>query len=150
MANLKAEITLEWGDGIYDFALKMAQIEELEHLCDEGIGRIAARVFSRVDFSYRHIRETIRLGLIGGGLPAIEAARLTKIYVDGVPIDTQDDKSSPLKTANAVLQAVYFGWADLPEVEPSGEAPSPEERPTSGSTGRRRGAQASARVRSAK
>ena len=89
MANLKAEVTLEWGDDQYLFALKASQIEELEKLCDEGIGRIAARVFSRVDFSYKHVRETIRLGLIGGGMPAVAASRLTKPYDDGVPMDAR-------------------------------------------------------------
>jgi len=133
MANLKAEVTLDWGDSEYTFALKAAQIEELEKICDEGIGRICARAFSRVDFKYKHIRDTIRLGLIGGGLPAVNAARLVSTYVDGVPMDATSDPSSPLKTAIAILQAVYFGWEDLPEA-PSGEQVSPEAKQTSGST----------------
>ena len=149
MANLKAEVTLEWGDDQYLFALKASQIEELEKLCDEGIGRIAARVFSRVDFSYKHVRETIRLGLIGGGMPAVEASRLTKTYVDGVPMDAVYDPSSTVKTASAILQAVYFGWEDLPAAT-SGEPVSPEPKQTSGSTGRRRGERASTRTQSEK
>lgn len=135
MASLKAEVILEWADHEYLFALKAAQIEELESKCDESIGRICARAFSRVDFKYRHISETIRLGLIGGGMPAVTAAQMVRIYVDGVPLDATKDPSSPLKTAIAILQAVYFGWEDLPAVEPSGEASGPVEKQTSGSTG---------------
>ena len=151
MANLKAEVTLEWADGEYTFALKAAQIEELEALCKEGIGKIAARMFTRIDFTYKHVRETIRLGLIGGGLSAVEANRLVKAYVDGVPLDAQSDPSSPVKTASAVLQAVYFGWSELPEVVPEkGEAKSPESEPIGGSTGQRRGGQGSGRRKSVK
>lgn len=135
MANLAAEVTLEWGDGEKLFALKAAQIEELEKICDEGIGRICARVFSRVDFSYKHVRDTIRLGLIGGGSSAVEANRLVRAYVDGVPLDAQTDPSSPVKTATAILKAVYFGWEDLPKAPPSGEANGPVSEQTSDSTG---------------
>lgn len=145
MANLAAEVTLEWADSEYLFSLKAKQIEELEHICDEGIGRICARVFGRVDYTYRHLRETIRLGLIGGGLNAVSAERLCKTYVDGAPISPfkrdKDDKPtsdidpmSTLLVASAVLQAVHFGWETLPEVK-SGEADGPVKKQTSGSTG---------------
>lgn len=146
MANLAAEVTLEWADGEYLFALKAKQIEELEHILGEGIGRICARVFGRVDYTYKHLRETIRLGLIGGGqVDAITAKRLTEAYVDGAPISpfrrdkdgkpTGDiDPMSTLLVASAILQAVHFGWETLPEVK-SGEAPGPVKKQTSGSTG---------------
>lgn len=119
--SLSAEIELEWGDGAYLFALKAKQIEELEHLTGEGIGMVCMRVFSRSDYKYKHIRETIRLGLIGGGLAPVEATRLVNAYVDGCPIDPMNDPSSPLKTATAVLKAVHFGWEALPEQAPAGE-----------------------------
>lgn len=133
MANLKAEVALEWGDGEYQFSLKAAQIEELEHVCGEGIGRICARVFTKVDYSYKMIRATVRLGLIGGGMSAVDAERLCKAYVDGVPIDATNDPSSPLKTAFAILKAVHFGWEELPKAD-AGEQESPETKQTSGST----------------
>lgn len=151
MANLAAEVTLEWADGEYTFALKAKQIEELEHIIDEGVGRICVRVFGRVDYSYKHLRETIRLGLIGGGTDAVTAKRLVETYVDGAPIspfklDKDGRKSvdkagnfisdpmSSLSVANAILQALYFGWGGLPPVL-SGEADGPVTKQTSGSTG---------------
>lgn len=151
MTNLAAEVTLEWADGVFLFALKAKQIEELEHICGEGIGRICMRVFGRVDYSYKHLRETIRLGLIGGGTDAISAKRLVETYVDGAPIspfkvdakgaklkdaagNLVTDPMSTLSVAGAILNAVHFGWSELPDA-PLGEADGPARKPTSDSTG---------------
>lgn len=118
--RLSAEVELAWGAGVYTFALKGKQLEELEHVCKMGIGRICMGVFSGIDYSYVTLRETIRLGLIGGGTPPVEAKRLIDVYVDGQPIDAAGDPSSTLKTAHAILKATHFGWEDLPEA-PQGE-----------------------------
>lgn len=129
--SLSAEIELEWADGTYLFALKAKQVEELEHVCGEGIGRICMRVFSGSDFKYKNVRETIRLGLIGGGVPPVDATKLVATYVDGCPIDPQGDPSSPYKTARAILQAVYFGWEGLPDQPPGESGAAPTAKPTS-------------------
>lgn len=132
--RLSAEVELTWGPGVYTFGLKAKQIEELERVCKEGIGRICMRAFA-MDYTYAMLRETIRLGLIGGGTAPVTARELVETYVDGQPIDPQADPSSPLKTATAILKAVHFGWEDLPEA-PAGE-PQPQtgtEEPTSDST----------------
>ena len=151
MTNLAAEVTLEWADNVYLFALKAKQIEELEHVCGEGIGRICMRVFGRVDYSYKNLRETIRLGLIGGGTDAVTAKRLVETYVDGAPIspfkvddsgvklrdaagNLVTDPMSTLSVAGAILNAVHFGWSELPDA-PLGEQPGPVKKQTSGSTG---------------
>lgn len=123
--SLSAEVQLHWGPGVFTFGLKAKQIEELEHICKEGIGRICLRVFSGADYSYPMLRETIRLGLIGGGTPPVDAAQLVHTYVDGWPIDPVGDKSSTFKTASAILKAVHFGWEALPDAPPVGE-PSPK------------------------
>jgi len=102
MANLAAEVTLEWADSEYLFALKAKQIEELEHICGEGIGRICMRVFNKVDYSYKHLRETIRLGLIGGGTDAVTAKRLVETYVDGAPISPFKMDADGNKPANLI------------------------------------------------
>lgn len=133
--RLSAEVELTWGPGVYTFGLKAKQIEELERVCKEGIGRICMRAFA-MDYTYAMLRETIRLGLIGGGTAPVTAAELVSTYVDGQPIDAVKDPSSPLKTATAILKAVHFGWEDLPEAT-AGE-PHPQkgtDEPTSASTG---------------
>lgn len=131
--SLSAEVVLDWADGSYTFALKAKQIEELEHLTGVGIGRLSARVSGEVDFYYRDVRETIRLGLVGGGTPATEATRLVNAYVDGQPLqpldkDGKPHPDGPLLMARAILGAVRFGFERLPE----GEAPAARE--TTGST----------------
>jgi hypothetical protein len=129
--NLKAERVLEWGDGEYLFALKGAQLEHLEKACDAPIGQIAARLFSQMP-GYADVREVIHQGLIGGGMPPVEATRKMKAYFEGQPLDGAGDPSSPLKTAIAVMSAAWFGVGDLPKGEaPAGESPA---KSTSGTT----------------
>jgi hypothetical protein len=43
-------------------------------------------------------------------------------FFDGQPLDATNDPSSPLKTAVAIMQAVWFGVPEL--VAASGEAPA--------------------------
>lgn len=127
MTNLSAEVSLDWGgEENRLFALKGKQIEGLENDLNEGIGNICYKVFSRVDFKFRQLRQTIYWGLIGGGMNSAEATKLVIQYVDGCPIDAKDDPASTLKTASAILKAVYFGWEALPA---SGEAQAGATRP---------------------
>lgn len=123
--SLSAEVELDWADGTYLFALKAKQVEELEHLTGVGIGRLTARVTGEADFYYRDVRETIRLGLIGGGMPPVEARRLVEAYVDGQPLqpldkDGKPHPDGPLLMARAILGAVRFGFERLPDA-PVGE-----------------------------
>lgn len=136
MSNLNAEVSLLWAGEERIFALKGAQIENLENDLNEGIGNICYRVFSRVDYKFKHLHRTIYWGLIGGGTRPNDAAELVKQYaLTGQPIDAKDDPASTLKTASAILKAVHFGWEALPV--PSGEAQAGVTRPneqTSAST----------------
>ena len=78
-------VTLDWADGSYTFRLPIGQLEEHDELC--GAGPLA--VLTRLGNGTWHvpdIRETVRLGLIGGGTPAVEALKLTRRYVDGAPL----------------------------------------------------------------
>jgi hypothetical protein len=132
MSRLSAEIELAWGPGVYTFALKAKQIEELEHRMGVGIGRITARIHSNVDFYFRDVRDTIFLGLVGGGTSAAEASRLVDTWVDGQPIEPlgRDGKPHPdgnLSTARAILGACRYGWEALPDA-PVGEPPKADEK----------------------
>lgn len=132
--NLSAEISLLWGGEERLFALKAKQIEGLEADAGEGIGKICMRVFSGVEFTYKHLHRTIYWGLIGGGANPTDAARLVTLYVHGQPIDPTGDPSSTLKTAKAILQAVYFGWDRLPPLGEAGAGATPASSPTSADT----------------
>lgn len=101
MSNGRVE--LEWGDGTHSFNIaKIAQVFELEDKCGCGVNE----VFSRLrDGRWRlnDIRETIRLGLIGGGKNPADALLLTKRYVDDRPW------AENILVAQTILMAAIVG-----------------------------------------
>lgn len=115
--TLKGEVTLEWADGEFLFALKGAQIEEMQRVCgDVGFGVIYQRALLGAWF-LGDIKHTIRLGLIGGGMDPIEARRKVDAYV--VP-PLIAGPNNPEKLARAILQATMHGVNTI-EAPPSGE-----------------------------
>lgn len=121
--NLTTRVVLPFADGEYPFQLKGKEIEELQKLCGDpehgrlgmGIGEIGARVFTG-RYGVREIRETIRIGLVGGGMSPPEARRLIAFYVDGRPI-AEPAGESPYDVARLILEANFFGV-------PEGTAPA--------------------------
>lgn len=73
--------TAEFADGEYTFRLGNDQIYELEAKCGIGIFAIPFRLAGNAGY-YNDVRETIRLGLIGGGADASTALRLVRSYID--------------------------------------------------------------------
>jgi hypothetical protein len=116
----------EWAGGTHRFDLKIAQIRELEETAGEGVFRIIGS-FHGYRKTYRYgydtqgqqiiveslvpeitarsftIRETIRLGLIGGGMSPEAARKLVVKYVDGTPI------SEHVNAAMVILAAFAYG-----------------------------------------
>lgn len=90
-----ADIELTWGDGTHLFSLRVLQLSELQEKCADrnpldGTFRLAgpAEIFARVvhgRWRVNDIRETIRLGLIGGGMKPAEAHALCVRYIDNRP-----------------------------------------------------------------
>lgn len=108
-----ASVTFDWADGTYRFALLLGQIRELEENRKTGARRILLKLRSG-DEDFDDIRETIRLGLIGGGLKPPEALKLVKRYVDERP------RGENLMPAMLILQAHIIGNPD----DPVGKAPA--------------------------
>lgn len=105
-------ITLTWGDGEHRFRLPIGQLRELQEKCGAGPPEILHRLATarwRVD----DIRETLRLGLIGGGMGPVEALRLMQNYVD--PPERPWLENAPM--AQAVLMAAMVGVPDEEPVE---------------------------------
>lgn len=127
MSRLTAEIVLEWGDGEYNFALKGRQIEQLENNHSLGIGAITRKVFTD-ECTSTMIRDIIHLGLEGGGMAPVEAARKMKRFFEGQPLAGIDDPSSPLATAKAVIGAAWFGVSSLKSAK--GEAENTTDDPS--------------------
>lgn len=88
-----AKITLDWGDSTYTFRLGIGELEEHDEKIAAGrplgypSGPLA--VLSRLwegTWTITDVRETVRLGLIGGGVGPAEALKLTRRYVDDKPL----------------------------------------------------------------
>lgn len=109
----RCKIEMEWADGTYPFCLPLAQLEELQTHCDAGPLVIAQRLEHGL-WTSKEVYQTLRLGLIGGGMSPIEALRKTKLYVLDRP---WGENALP---ALAVINAVIFGKPD----EPVGKSPA--------------------------
>lgn len=84
------------------FELRLGEIRELERLCGAGIAAIYARV-AMLQFKIDDIRETIRLGLIGGGTDHPEAEAIVRFSVDGRPVNNS------VQLAADILKAIFEG-----------------------------------------
>jgi hypothetical protein len=140
-----AKVSLDWADGEYDFKLGIGELEELEEKTRRrgesgeyvyiGPMRMFELLTKTGDWLVRDVRETIRLGLIGGGTKPTDALRLVRRYVDDVP----DWNTNCLLAAN-IIAAALSGWDDEPLGKPAGAktvteaemdaSPSPHSMPT--------------------
>lgn len=87
------------------FRLRIGEIGELETLCGAGVGEVYLRVATQ-RYKLSDLRETIRLGLIGGGAQPGEADLLISRYVDGRPIGEY------LQIAADILIALHNGASE--------------------------------------
>ncbi len=102
LMSVSARITLPWADGSHSFRLAIGHLRELQDKCNAGPAEVLARLTSgswRVD----DIRETLRLGLIGGGATPMDALVLVARYVDDRPL------MENVFPAQAVLLAAVVG-----------------------------------------
>lgn len=93
---------MDWADGQYPFCLPLAQLEELQAHCDAGPMVILDRL-QHGRWKTQDIYQTMRLGLIGGGMPPVDALRLCKLYIAERP---WGESALP---ALAVISAAVFG-----------------------------------------
>lgn len=78
-------VTLPYGDGEHSFRLTLAGIEELEEAFDRSIFELVdALAESRA--RSRWVSETLRVGLIGGGMTPMEALSKVRRYTDERPL----------------------------------------------------------------
>jgi hypothetical protein len=99
-----------WRNGEDDFCLaKVGDILALQEKCEAGIMTIMRRL--ETDAWYLNdVRETIRLGLIGGGMSPEKAMTTVKLHVDGNP----NGLAPSVIIAHEVLKAVLIGVPDDP------------------------------------
>jgi hypothetical protein len=103
---------IAWPQGEHAFWLNLGELRALEQACDAGFMLIWSRMISgqpRVDDIY----QTIRLGLIGGGMLPDKAATLTAKAFEESSIMTL------MRTAEPVLR-ISILWDE--EKTPTGES----------------------------
>lgn len=112
------------------FCLRLGEIEELEQLCGAGVGSIWKRL-ALADFKAGDIRETIRLGLIGGDMAPKMADAFVERYVDARPLGEN------FELAIAILRALIDGAVeaeeDLPGKDTAERSDDPATSPPSSS-----------------
>lgn len=123
-------VDLEWADGQYRFRLGLGELRELQEKTGCGPEFLHARLQAR-NWMVDDARETIRLGLIGGGLDPAAALTLVKRYVDERPASI---------THKAIVSAILLSALTA---APDGEKPgkpraarakkTPTRSPTAGS-----------------
>jgi hypothetical protein len=124
MQTANTRVRFFFGDADHDFALTLGGLEELQTLTDAGPQVLHDR-FVTGAWRLKDITETVRLGLIGGGMPPQDAARMLKTY--GYP-------EQPLATlvlpARLILAAALVGVADDPPGKSSGVEAEPSLDPS--------------------
>lgn len=113
-------IELAWADGDHSFRLGLGEIEELEQKRDVSIFALCRRLAPETRTArLADITETVRIGLIGGGMAPVEALALVRRYVDERPLDESRDLAYAIVLAG--LSRVHSGSV---EERPPGEAPA--------------------------
>lgn len=107
-----ARIEAPFGDGIHPFRLDIGGLEELQEKVNAGPEQIYADIASG-QWRVAHLRETIRIGLVRGGMEPMRALALISRYAaEGYLADLK-----PL--ALNIIAAALVGAPD--EDKPSGE-----------------------------
>lgn len=110
-----ADITLFFGDGEHKFRLAIAELRELQEKTDAGPPLVLSRLFQG-QWRVEDVRETLRLGLIGGGMKPADAHALVVRYCDERP--AWGDNA---RIAAIALAAAISGAEDEPVGKPDGE-----------------------------
>ena len=111
-----ARVELDWGDGTYTFRLAWGQLVELQEKCDAGPYVILQRLQTGA-WQMEDISNVIRLGLIGGGMTAVDALKKTRAYVEAFP------PMENLMPAQGILAAALMGARDEPVGEDGAAIP---------------------------
>lgn len=112
-------VTLNWIGGEHEFALRLGELRALQESCNAG----PEEVFNRLRMGTWRVNdmiEPIRLGLVGGGMPAKDAKALV------LPLVDQHALAQFKLTAIAIMSDALFAPKDDPLGEAVGETAPPE------------------------
>lgn len=108
-------ITLAWAGGEHLFRLGWGELRSIQEACDAGPFVVLERL-GNGGWKLEDISSVIRFGLIGGGVPPVEASKLVRLYVEKFP------PAESCIVAHAVLTAGCIG-APEEQIEKKSEAP---------------------------
>lgn len=114
--NRNGLVEFDFADGAYGFRLAVGELEELQEKTGCGPYTLLRRLLAN-DWRLEDVRETIRLGLIGGGVKPTDALNLIRRY-----IDQRSDWLNNAMLAQAIVSAALIG---APEEVP-GKSENPE------------------------
>lgn len=118
-------VELNWPGGEHAFRLRLGELQALQEKCDAGPEMVLQRIRLGV-WQVNDLFETIRLGLIGGGMDRDAARRLVIDSFERTPL--MEFKTPAIE----VLAAALIGVPDDPAGEPS---PAGDQTPTTDATG---------------
>ena len=105
MANRSGKTELPFGNDTHIFKIGYGQIKDIQDTTDAGVEFILKSMFDGT-WKIEYIRETIRCGLIGGGMSPAEAIRMVKTYVE----DTETYPiAGNIPIAASILAAAIYG-----------------------------------------
>ncbi len=131
---METSITLEFADGEYLFALGLRQINEIQNVCDIGIGALFARVARGIfhrktedgeilfgdpaqsEYRMEDLTAVIRQGLIGGGCGTVDGEPVTvdatraNQLIDAYVLGDRQPLDKSWKLAYAILSARVVGF----------------------------------------
>ena len=99
-------LTAFFGDAQHRFTLTDDMIAELERITGMGIGAVFNQ-FVAGQFRIQHLAETIRLGLIGGGMAPETAKALCDAYARNRPL------AELLPLSLSILEARWNGAGEV-------------------------------------
>lgn len=116
--NRNAVVEADFGDGTYTFRLPLGQLEELQEKTGVGPFKLAQRMLSG-EWHTQDVIQTIRLGLVGGGMPSREALTLANRYAS--------EEAGWLQNVELAQRVIWAALAGAPE-----EVPGKDSAPESG------------------
>jgi len=110
------KMQLVWVGGEHEFFLTLGNLRALQSACDAGPNEVFERIRSGV-WRVDDLFETIRQGLIGGGMKGPDASALLLKMFERHPLRDFEN------TALAILLSALVGIEDDPVGEGEGETP---------------------------
>lgn len=123
MADGSGKIRIAWADDEHEFRLGLGELRELQDKTGAGPLELHRRIGTGV-WRVDDLRETIRLGLIGGGKTPPDALKLVARYVDARPL------AESVGPAARILFAAIMG----PENDPLGKMMAADDPAQNGQT----------------